>query len=45
MTNFVETRQSQSLCEEDFLRVNCTCKIDSDCLKNIPQNNWNGNKQ
>lgn len=44
MTNFVETRQTQSKCEEDYHKVtDCICETDSDCPLNLPKdNNWNG---
>lgn len=42
MTNFVETRQTQSQCEEDYEQVDCICKNDTDCSKIIPMNTWNG---
>lgn len=42
MSNFVQTEQSQGLCDEDYTKVNCTCTTDSDCTLDRVQNNWNG---
>lgn len=42
MTNFVETRQTQSKCEEDYRSVNCLCTLDTDCTMSQVGNNWNG---
>lgn len=42
MSNFVETRQTQSQCDEDYNEVDCECQTDSDCSKKLPTNSWNG---
>ncbi|CAF0928527.1 unnamed protein product [Brachionus calyciflorus] len=43
MTNFVETRQSQDLCDEDYTKVDCLCEQDEDCMNHLSVNNaWNG---
>lgn len=42
MSNFVETRQNQDQCEEDYEEVDCICKNDTDCSNKMPSNSWNG---
>lgn len=42
MTNFMETKQTQSKCEEDYEAVDCICQSADDCKIDIPENNWNG---
>lgn len=42
MSNFVETRQTQSQCDEDYNEVDCECQTDSDCSTKVPTNSWNG---
>ncbi len=46
MTNFVETRQTHGLCDEDYSKNNCTCVTDEDCISKIATttNTWNGKR-
>jgi hypothetical protein len=42
MTNFVETKQTQGLCAEDYTKNNCLCRTDEDCVAKETTNSWNG---
>jgi hypothetical protein len=43
MTNFVETKQTQGECHEDYTTSEFLCHVDQDCLiKQNTVNNWNG---
>lgn len=43
MTNYVETRQNQATCEEDYESVpSSVCKTNNDCNMGIVDNTWNG---
>lgn len=43
MTNFVETQQTHGLCDENYLKNDCLCKTDNDCVNRVePTNSWNG---
>lgn len=42
MTNFVETRQKQDLCDEDETKSDALCNDDQDCLNKHFLNTWDG---
>ena len=42
MTNFIETRQKQDVCHEDYTSSLFNCKTDDDCKAKVKNNNWNG---
>lgn len=42
MTNFVETKQMQDKCPEDYNKVDCICQTDDDCVNVENLNNWDG---
>lgn len=42
MTNFIETRQKQDFCHEDYTSSLFNCKTDDDCKAKVKNNNWNG---
>lgn len=41
-SNFVQTKQTQTTCDEDPTKQNAKCKTDEDCKKDISSNSWNG---
>lgn len=45
MTNFIKTKQTQGVCEEDYIKVaESKCQIDDDCKFSDfgSLKNWNG---
>ena len=42
MTNYIETKQTQDICEEDIRNKATRCDSDYDCMTKETSNSWSG---